>query len=90
MKKSYRWALSVSLVLGPAAAPARADHCPKLIKECRALVNKIAAKPGIDKAVLAKAEIGCEEAMELHRAGKHKASVIKAGEAISAAGAAAL
>jgi len=52
------------------------------------LVDKLAAKSNVDQSALAKAKQGCADAMALHKAGKHKASVMKAGEAITAAGAA--
>lgn len=89
MKNYAMTILAAGLILGLSAAPVQAFHCPKLVNECRALVAKMEKRAGIDKMKVAKAKQGCEDALKLHEAGKHKASVIKAGEAISLAGEAA-
>ncbi len=82
---------AAGLVLGIAALadPAQAWHCPVLVKECQALVAKTEKREGVDAGKLAQAKKGCEEALKLHEGGKHKASVVKAGEAIAMAGKAA-
>ena len=63
-----------------------AYRCPKLVEECRALVTKLEKRQGVDKTTIGDAKEACEEALQLHKAGKHKESVIKAGEAIALAG----
>jgi hypothetical protein len=73
-------------MLGVNVAPVQAFHCPLLAKECQALVAKMEKRGDTDKAKVAKAKQGCDDALRLHEGGKHKASVIKAGEAISLAG----
>lgn len=65
------------------ASPAGAYHCPALVKECRATADIVAKRDGSDKAALAMARKGCEEAMKLHQAGKHTESMIRVGEAIA-------
>ncbi|MFQ5937057.1 MAG: hypothetical protein ACE5LB_11695 [Acidiferrobacterales bacterium] len=88
--KNYAIAvLSAGLVLGVNVTPVQAYHCPLLAKECQALVAKMEKRGNADKAKVAKAKQGCDEALRLHEAGKHKDSVIKAGQAISLAGEAA-
>ncbi len=90
--KSYAVGLVASgLVIGLGAfgAPAHAWDCPALVKECQALVAKTEKREGVDAGKLAQAKQGCADALKLHEGGKHKAAVIKAGEAISMAGEAA-
>ena len=60
-----------------------AYHCPALVKECEATADVVSKRQGSDKAAVEKARKGCEEAMKLHQEGKHKESMIKAGEAIA-------
>jgi type IV secretory pathway VirB6-like protein len=79
-------ALVVSVVL---STPAYAFYCPVLVKECLTTVDKVAKKDGTDKKKLDQAKKGCDEAQKLHEGGKHKASVVKAGESIALAGKAA-
>jgi hypothetical protein len=86
MRKHIVGIVGFVLILGLNAPVAIAYHCPKLVKECRALVAKMEKRKGGDQAKVAEAKAGCEEALRLHEAGKHKESVIKAGEAITAAG----
>lgn len=88
----YVVSLSVAgLVLGMGvfATPAQAWDCPVLVKECQALVAKTEKRQGVDAGKLAQAKKGCDDALKLHEGGKHKASVVKAGEAITMAGKAA-
>lgn len=85
MKKCAMTILAAGLLLA-LTIPVQAAHCPLLVKECRALVGKLEKKGKSDAMTLAKAKQGCEDAQKLHEAGKHKDSVIKAGEAISLAG----
>lgn len=85
MKKSAIAILATGLLLA-LTAPVQAAHCPLLVKECRALVGKLEKKGKSDGMTLAKAKQGCEDAQKLHEAGKHKDSVIKAGQAITLAG----
>ena len=66
--------------------PVQAFHCPLLAKECQTLVTKMEKRDDIDRMKVAKAKQNCEDALRLHEGGKHRASVIKAGEAISLAG----
>lgn len=83
--KSYAVGLVASgLVIGLGAfgAPAHAWDCP-------ALVAKTEKREGVDAGKVAQAKQGCADALKLHEGGKHKASVIKAGKAISMAGEAA-
>jgi hypothetical protein len=61
-----------------------AFHCPALVKECQATADIVARLPGTDKTAVEEARKGCEAAMKLHQEGKHKESMIKAGEAIAA------
>lgn len=86
MKKYAVAILASGLILGLNAPAVQAFHCPLLVKECQALVGKMEKRADTDKAKVAQAKQGCEHALKLHEAGKHKASVIKAGEAISLAG----
>ncbi|MBW8005233.1 MAG: hypothetical protein FVQ06_05535 [candidate division NC10 bacterium] len=86
MKRRLAGILAFAFVLGLNAPVVLAYHCPKLVNECRALAGKMEKRKGGDMAKVAEAKAGCEEAWSLHQAGKHKESVIKAGEAISAAG----
>jgi hypothetical protein len=85
VKESAMAILAAGLLLA-LITPVQAYHCPLLVKECRALVEKLEKKGKSDAMTLAKAKQGCEDAQKLHEAGKHKDSVIKAGEAISLAG----
>jgi hypothetical protein len=91
MKKCLLGGLAGALVLAVnmVSAPAYAFHCPILVKECLATVESIAKRPGSDQKMLAEAKQGCDDALKLHQAGNHKASVEKVGEAITMAGKAA-
>jgi hypothetical protein len=60
-----------------------AYHCPALIKECQATADIVGKRDGSDKAAVDRARKGCEEAMKLHQEGKHKESMIKAGDTIA-------
>lgn len=82
-------AAGLAVGIGTFSAPAQAWHCPALVKECQALVAKTEKREGVDAGKVAQAKKGCDEALKLHEGGKHKAAVIKAGEAISMAGKAA-
>lgn len=59
------------------------------MEECRATAAKAEKRAGTDMAKVAEAKQGCEDALKMHEQDQHKASVIKAGEAISLAGEAA-
>lgn len=85
MKQSAMTLLAAGLLLA-LTVPAQAAHCPLLVKECRALVGKLEKKGKSDAMTLTKAKQGCEDAQTLHETGKHKDSVIKAGQAITLAG----
>jgi len=81
--------VATALVLGStfvvvAAGPVFAFHCPAMVKDCETTADIVAKRPGTDLAALAEARKGCQEAMKLHQAGKHKDAMIKAGEAIAA------
>ena len=89
MKRHVTGILAFVFILGLNVPVVFAYHCPKLVAECEALVGKLEKRQGTDTAKLAQAKAGCEEALQLHKAGKHKESVIKVGEAISTAGEAA-
>jgi hypothetical protein len=65
------------------AGPVFAYHCPALVKECQATADVVAKREGSDKAAVGKAQKACDEAMKLHQEGKHKESMVKAGEAIA-------
>ena len=86
MKKQLLSALTAGLVLALGTTAALAFHCPKLVAECQAVVAKAQARTGTDMAKLAEAKQGCEDALKLHEQGKHRDSVIKAGESIALAG----
>jgi hypothetical protein len=86
MKRHVTGILAFVFILGLNAPAVLAYDCPNLVKECEALVGKLGKRQGTDTTKLAQAKAGCEEALKLHQAGKHKESIIKAGEAISAAG----
>lgn len=86
MKRQAVGILAFVCILGLNAPVVLAYHCPNLVRECEALVGKLEKRQGTDTAQLAQAKAGCEEALKLHQAGKHKEAVIKVGEAISAAG----
>lgn len=66
------------------ATPVFAFHCPVLVKECQTTADIVAKRPGSDQAAVAEARKGCEEALKLHQEGKHKESMIRAGEALTA------
>ncbi len=89
MKRLLVGILGFVVILGLNAPGVLAYHCPKLVAECQALVAKVEKREGTDKAKIAEAKAGCEEALKLHEAGKHKESVIEVGEAIQEAGEAA-
>jgi uncharacterized membrane protein len=74
------------LTVNMVPAPAYAFHCPALVKECRTTVDKAASKAGTDQSMIAQARQDCDDAEALHKAGKHKESVQKAGEGITMAG----
>jgi hypothetical protein len=76
-------AVSTALVV-LAAGPSLAYHCPALVKECQTTADIVARHPGSDTAAVDEARKGCDEALTLHQDGKHKESMIKAGEAIAA------
>lgn len=86
MKTLVVGTLVTAFILGPTTSLVLAYHCPKLVKECQALVAKMQKRRDTDKTKVAAAERGCKEALRLHKSGKHKDSVIKAGEAITWAG----
>ena len=65
------------------AGPALAFHCPALVKECETTADIIAKRPGSNMAMVDKGRKGCEEALALHKAGKHKESMVKVGQAIA-------
>lgn len=77
---------TAGLILSLQVSSVFAFHCPLLVKECNAVVAKMEKKSGTDKTVVTQAKQGCAEALQLHKAGKHADSVIKAGEAIAMAG----
>jgi len=79
-------AVAVAVVLGLSAPVAFAFHCPNLVKECRAVVAKMEQRADADKAMVAEAKKGCEEALKLHEAGNHKGAQTKVGEAIALTG----
>lgn len=85
MKKLTVALAAAGLTLGLNAPAVLAFHCPLLVKECTASAEKLEKRADTDKAAVAAAKKGCAEAMELHTAGKHKESMIKAGESIAAA-----
>ena len=78
--------VGVAVIVGSSASVAVAYHCPLLVKECRAVVAKMEQRADTDKAIVAEAKKGCEEAQKLHDAGDHKGGQTKAGEAISMTG----
>lgn len=86
MKKFAVVAMVVASLVGFNASLALAWTCPKLVEGCNTLVSKVEKRAGTDKAKLAEAKAGCEEALNLHKAGKHKEAEIKVGEAITLAG----
>jgi hypothetical protein len=88
MKKYLLGGLVGALVLAVnmVSAPAFAFHCPALVKECRTTADIAASKGGTDQNKIAKAREYCDEAEALHKAGKHKQAVEKAGEGITMAG----
>jgi hypothetical protein len=73
-----------SALVALAAGPVFAFHCPAMVKECEATADVVAKRPGTDMAALETARKGCDEALKLHQAGKHKEAMIAAGEAITA------
>jgi hypothetical protein len=84
MKRLGTAAVISGTVIALFASPVLAFHCPALIKECQTTADVIAKRPGTDQAAVTEARKGCDEAMKLHQQGMHKASMIKAGEAIAA------
>ncbi len=86
MKKFAMMVLVAASTVGLSASPVLAWYCPKLVEDCHTLVRSTEKRAGVDKGMLAEARKGCEEALRLHKTGKHKQSVVKAGEAISLAG----
>jgi len=84
MKRTGMVTLMGGAFIALVAAPALAFHCPVLIKECQTTAGVVAKRPGTDQGAVAEARKGCDEAMKLHQEGKHKESMIKAGEAIAA------
>jgi hypothetical protein len=83
MMKRLATGVAFALALG-ATNQALAYHCPALIKECQAtadIVSRLVDDSG--KTAVEKARKGCDEAMKLHQQGKHKESMIEAGEAIA-------
>ena len=83
MTRSVPIALTGVALVAATAGSALAFHCPALVKECQATADVVAKRPGADKAAVDKARKGCDEAMKLHAEGKHKASMVRAGEAIA-------
>jgi hypothetical protein len=84
MKRTGTVTLLGGTVIALLASPVLAFHCPVLIKECQTTADVVAKRPGTDQAAVAEARKGCDEALKLHQQGMHKASMIKAGEAIAA------
>ena len=84
MTKRFAVCAACALVLG-IASQALAYHCPALIKECQTTADLVSKRDGSDKAAVEKARKGCDEAMTLHQQGKHKESMVRAGEAIAEA-----
>jgi len=84
MKRAGIVTLIGGMVIALLANPVLAFHCPVLIKECQTTADVIAKRPGTDQGAVTEARKGCDEAMKLHQEGKHKESMIKAGEAIAA------
>lgn len=88
-KGKFLWAGLFALfafTLGLNASIVLAFDCPKLVGECKALVAKAEKRGNTDKMTVAEAKKGCEKALELHKAKKHKEAIIEAGLAISMAG----
>lgn len=79
-----RFAIGVvaAMTLG-VTGQAFAYHCPALVKECQATADIVSKREGSDTAAVERARKGCDEAMKLHQEGKHKESMIKAGDAIA-------
>lgn len=88
MKGTVSGPLASVLILSVTPSVGLAYHCPKLVAECGALVAKMEKRMDTNRMTAAGAKKGCEEALRLHKAGKHKEAIIKAGEAISLAGSA--
>jgi hypothetical protein len=84
MKRMGTVTLMGGMVIAVLATPVLAFHCPALIKECETTADVIAKRPGTDQAAVTAARKECDEALKLHQQGKHKESMIKAGEAITA------
>jgi hypothetical protein len=88
-KGKLLWAGLVALfvfTLGLNASIVLAFDCKKLVGGCKALVAKAEKRGNTDKMTVAEAKKGCEKALELHKAKKHKESIIEAGLAISMVG----
>jgi hypothetical protein len=83
MMRGVTIVLTGATLLVGTAGSALAFHCPALVKDCQATADIVAKRPGSDKAAVDKGRKGCDEAMKLHAEGKHKASMIRAGEAIA-------
>lgn len=86
MKKLAAALLASALLPALNAGPVFAYHCPILVTQCRALVEELEQRADTNEKKLAKAKQGCEEALRLHEAGKHAASIAKAGQAITMTG----
>ena len=88
MKRLTVAVLASAIILGNAPL-VLAYQCPKIVGECNALVAKMEKRGGTDKMTVAEAKKGCEKALKLHKAKKHKDAIIQSGLAISLAGSAA-
>lgn len=86
MERSWIGIVMGGALVGLTASPVLAYHCPALIKECQTTADVVSKRPDTDKAAVEKARQGCDEAMKLHQEGKHKESMIKAGDTIAALG----
>jgi hypothetical protein len=82
MSKRFAICTTFAMVLG-VAGQAVAYHCPALIKECQTTADIVSKREGSDKAMVERARKGCDEALKLHQEGKHKESMIKAGDTIA-------
>ncbi len=86
--KKYALNLVVAAFGVGVAMPAQALLCPKLVKDCTALIAKVESRGG-DAGKLAHAREHCQKAQSLHDQGKHADAVISAGDAIKETGKAA-
>lgn len=89
MKTHVVGSLAGAFIFGLSVLPAQGFLGPQLAQECQALVAKLEQRADTNKKKLEKAKQGCEQALRLQRAGKHKAAIIAAGKAITLAGKAA-